>query len=385
MRDVAVAGVGLTDFGKHLDRSLGSLAEEALAAALADAGLESTDIDATYFSNAAAGLLSGQEMIRGEVALKGIDLAGGPIINVENACASGGSAAQLAWLAVASGAADTALALGAEKLFHDDKQLSFAAIESGTDLSLAIGPESGEPVSGSVMMSAYAAEARAYAERNGEVEEALAAIAVKNRAQAALNPHAQYQKSITAADVEESRLVADPLRLLTCSPLTDGSAAVIFRAADGAERDVDVRTSIVRSNDRRSSVVARGVDAAYAAVGWSAADVDVFALHDACAFAELQQYEQIGIAAEGGAIAAATGGVTALGGTHPVNTDGGLMSRGHALGATGLAQLSELVIQLRGEAGERQVRDAKAALAVNAGGWMGEDYAAVVVTALQKN
>jgi acetyl-CoA acetyltransferase len=384
MREVQVAGVATTPFGKHLDRSLGSLAGEAVTAALTDAGLEPDQIQTVVFSNAAAGVLSGQEMIRGQVALKGTGLEGRPIVNTENACASGSTAAHLAWLSVASGQADIALAIGAEKLFHEDKQRSFAAIESGTDLSLQ--REDGAVTGGSVMMGAYAAEARAYAERHGDVTDALAAIAVKNRAFAVTNDRAQFQKPITAADVASSREVADPLRLLTCSPLTDGAAAVVFRANDADRRDdrpaVVVRGSHLVSHRKGSSVVERAAAAAYDAAGVAPGDVDVFQLHDACAFAELAQYEQVGIAPPGGAIEAVLEGRTAAGGDAPVNTDGGLLSRGHALGATGLAQLTELVLQLEGRADGRQVPDARLALAVNSGGWMGHDYAASVATLL---
>jgi acetyl-CoA acetyltransferase len=379
MRDVAVTGIATTPFGKHLDRSLGSLAADAVAAALTDAGLTPGDVEQAVFSNAAEGVLSGQEMIRGQVALKGTGLAGIPILNTENACASGSAAAHLAWLAVASGQVDVAIAVGAEKLFHADKQRSFAAIESGTDLSLS---RDGEDVAGgSVMMGAYAAAARAYSAEHGDVREALAAVAVKNRAFAAGNPHAQFRAPITAADVEASRPVADPLRLLTCSPLTDGAAALVFTAARPVDR-VRVAVSTLVSYREGSSVVERASGAAYRLSGLSPAEIDVFQLHDACAFAELVQYEQVGIAEPGKGAAAVLEGRTGPGGDSPVNTDGGLLSRGHALGATGLAQLAELGRQLRGTAGPRQVAGARHALSVNSGGWMGGDYATSVATLL---
>jgi acetyl-CoA acetyltransferase len=379
LREVDVAGIATTPFGKHLDRSLGSLAAEAVAAALADAGLPPAEVESAVFANAAAGVLSGQEMIRGQVALKATGLAGIPIINTENACASGGTAAYLAWLSVASGQAEVAIAVGAEKLFHPDKQRSFAAIESGTDLSV---PREGDAVDGgSVMMGAYAAEARAYAAQHGDVTGALAAVAVKNRGYAAGNPHAQFRTPITAEEVAASRLVADPLRLLTCSPLTDGAAAIVFTAARPGDR-VRVAVSVLASYRAGDPVVGRAADGAYRRGGLAPADIDVFQLHDACAFAEVLQYEQVGIAKPGQGAAAVLDGRTGPGGDAPVNTDGGLLSRGHALGATGLAQLAELVRQLRGEAGQRQVPAALHALAVNAGGWMGDDYATCVATAL---
>lgn len=381
LREVAVVGIATTPFGKHLDRSLASLAAEAVAAALADAGLQPTDVQLAVFANAAAGVLSGQEMIRGQVALKDTGLAGIPVINTENACASGSTAAHLAWLSVASGQADVAIAVGAEKLFHADKQRSFAAIESGTDLSLS---REGQQVSGgSVMMGAYAAEARAYAVRHGDVTDALAAVAVKNRRYAAANPNAQFRAPITPADVAASRLVADPLRLLTCSPLTDGAAALVFTAAGSGDR-IRVAASTLVSYRAGDPVVERAAGAAYRLAGLGPADIDVFQLHDACAFAELIQCEQIGLAKPGQGAAAILDGRTGPGGDAPVNTDGGLLSRGHALGATGLAQLAELGRQLRGEADARQVTGARHALAVNAGGWMGDDYATCVSTILTR-
>jgi acetyl-CoA acetyltransferase len=386
VRDVVITGAGMTAFGKHLDRTLASLSEEATYAALADAGLEPGAVDTTYVGNAGAGLITGQEMIRGQVALRGVPLGGGPIANVESACASGSLAVHLAWLAVASGEADVALALGVEKLIHPDKQVSFDAIESGTDL----GPDADTTRDGgSVMMGAYAAEARHYAARYGvAIEDALAEVAVKNRAAASHNPRAQFQTPITREDVLASRLVADPLRLLTCSPLTDGASALILRAADavtGDERAVTIRASAVRSFDGippAPRVVERAAQAAYARAGIGPGEVDVLQLHDASAFAELIQYEQIGLVAAGGAAELVLAGEAGLGGRYPTNTDGGLLSRGHALGATGVAQLFELVTQLRGEAGDRQVPGAKLALAANSGGWMGTDYAAGVVTVL---
>ncbi|GAA4910993.1 acetyl-CoA acetyltransferase [Actinomycetospora succinea] len=379
LREVAVTGIATTPFGKHLDRSLGSLASEAVAAALDDAGVGPGDVEQAVFSNAAEGVLTGQEMIRGQVALKGTGLAGIPILNTENACASGSAAAHLAWLAVASGQVDVAIAVGAEKLFHPDKQRSFFAIESGTDRSLT---REGEDVEGgSVMMGAYAAGARAYAEAHGDVREALAAVAVKNRAYAADNPHAQFRTPITADDVEASRPVADPLRLLTCSPLTDGAAALVFTAAQPGDR-VRVAVSTLVSYREGSSVVERAASEAYRRSGLGPTEIDAFQLHDACAFAELAQYEQVGIAEPGKGAAAVLEGRTGPGGDAPVNTDGGLLSRGHALGATGLAQLAELGRQLRGTAGARQVADPRHVLSVNSGGWMGGDYATSVATLL---
>ena len=385
-RPAYLAGVGTTPFGRHLDRSLGSLALEATDAAVADAGRSYDDLEVVAFSNAAEGMMSGQEMIRGQVALRGTPLAGLPIYNIENACASGSAAAHLAWLMVASGRAEHAIAVGAEKLFHPDKSRSFGAIESGMDRSLPLDADA--PQQGSVMMGAYAAEARRYAEQFGAVEDALSTIAVKNRDFAADNPHAQFRSPLTLDDVAASRDVALPLRLLTCSPLSDGAAAIVFSAErpDGVRPAVFVGAAESVSHAAAADpVVARATRAAYDATGLSVNDIDVFQLHDASAFAELVQYEQVGIAEPGKSISAVLEGRTARGGRYPVNTDGGLLSRGHALGATGLAQLSELVRQLRGEAGGRQVEGARRALSVNSGGWMGDDYATAFATLLVRD
>lgn len=378
MRPVTIAGAAMTEFGKHPEESLGSLCEKALGELWQDSGLAPDQVDRIYFGNAAAGLLSGQEMIRGQVALKGSGFEGCGIVNVENACASGGTAAHLAWLSVASGLADVALAVGAEKLIHPDKQRSFDAIESGTDLTVDVGEE----VEGSIMMSAYARMAREYSEKHGAVEDALAAIAVKNRAHASHNRYAQFREPIDRDDVAASRLVADPLRLLTCSPLTDGAAAIVFTTARPG--DIRLEHSTVASSPGPGSVVNRSVTEVYEQTGTRPEDIDIFALHDASAYAELVQYEQVGIAPPGGAIELAVGGETASTGRFPVNTDGGLLSRGHALGATGIAQMTELVSQLRDRPNGAPVAGVRRALAVNAGGWTGEDYAAAVVSLLSR-
>ncbi len=289
MRDVHVAGVATTKFGQHTGRTLGSLATEAIELALTDAQLLVSQVEAAVFSNAAEGVLSGQEMIRGQVSLKGTGLEGIPIVNTENACASGGSALHLAWLMV------------------------FAAIEAGTDRSLTHDSK----VAGSVMMGAYAAEAREYSERFGDVTPALAAVAVKNREGARLNPAAQFQTAVTADDVLESRLVAPPLRLLMCSPLTDGAAAVVLSAVPtGGVRMA--HSGLVSHDSTEEPVVVRAARGAYEAGAIGPVDVDVFQLHDACAFAEILQYEQIGLADPGKGAEFALAGRSGLGGSAPV-------------------------------------------------------------------
>lgn len=375
MEAVRIAGVATTQFGHHADRSLGSLAQEAARGALDDAGLEPRHVDAVVFANAAQGVLRGQEMIRAQVALRDSGLDGLPMFNTENACASGSSAVHLAWLMLLAGRADTVLVVGAEQLHHDDKQRSFDAIESGVDRTLPAPPK----VNGSVMMSSYAAEARAYAEKYGEIDDVLTEIAIKNRAFAAKTSHAQFRTPITADEVTASRMVAPPLRLLMCSPLTDGAAAIVLRAGADSMGPA-LASSQVSSHAPATSVVRNAVRSVYRETGCSADAIDVFQLHDASAIAELVQYEEVGLALAGKGRELVLDGRTGPSGDRPVNTDGGLMSRGHALGATGVAQLVELTQQLRGLAKGRQVAGVSTALAVNAGGWMGHDYATCVAT-----
>jgi acetyl-CoA acetyltransferase len=380
-----IAGAYSTSFGTHAGRSLASLAQEAAAGALADAGCTEGDVGCIVFGNAAEGILSGQEMIRAQVAFAGSGLAGIPMFNVENACASGSTALHVAGSMVRSGEYGDVLVVGAEKLIQPDKAKSFAAIRAGIDQSLDVASVTS---SGSLMMGYYAAEARSYTSAFGPIDEALAAVAVKNRTFAGGNPKAQFRGEITAADVLGSRLVADPLRLLMCAPMTDGAAAVLLRAPAGRtspRRKVMVAATAAASHRPRSQVVKSAVDKLYASAGVTPADVKVWQLHDACAFAEISQYEQVGIAKPGKGAHAVLDGRTGLGGSAPVNTDGGLLSRGHPLGATGVAQIVELTRQLRAESDVIIVRDADVGVAISGGGWMGDDYAACFATLLVRH
>ena len=378
MSTVRITGVATTEFGRHHDRTLASISQEAALAALDDAGISAQQVEAVVFSNAAEGVLRGQEMIRAQVSLRGSGLDGLPMFNTENACASGSSAVHLGWNLVLSGRAASVLIVGAEKLHHENKVKSFEAIESGIDRSIPIDTN----VQGSAMMAAYANEALAYAREHGDVRAALAAIAVKNRHAASLTDFAQFRQPITPADVAASRMVSDPLRLLMCSPVTDGAAALVLRASNDRADGPRVASSEVASHGGGSHVVEAAVRRVYEDVDCSAEDIDVFQLHDASSIAELIQYEQVGLTPVGTARDVVLEGRTAVTGDRPVNTDGGLMSRGHALGATGVAQLVELTRQLRGNATGRQVNGATSGLAVNAGGWMGNDYATCVATIL---
>lgn len=402
VRDVYVAGAAMTRFGKFPDRTVRALAEQAVRAALADAGVTAGQVEMVFFANAVAGLLTGQEMIRGQVALRYTGLSGVPLVNVENACASSSSAFYLACLAVGSGAAEAALAVGAEKLTHDDKARSFAAIGTAVDQGeiaelrqrWAPGGCEGSTAPGgaddgkrSVFMDFYAKKTRDYMERSGAGVRDLAQVAVKNHRHAALNPLAQYRDEVTAEEVLASRQVSPPLTLLMCSAIGDGAAALVVCSADLAQRlgaPVRVRACALASGQdgAPAGAVERAAAAAYEQSGLGPGDVDVVELHDAAAPAELMEYEHLGLCAPGDGPRLLSGGATALGGRLPVNPSGGLLSKGHPIGATGCGQLTELADQLRARCGGRQVPGARVALAQNAGGVLGDDNAAAVVTVL---
>ncbi|MFC4003083.1 thiolase family protein [Prauserella oleivorans] len=407
MGKVCIAGAAMTRFGKFADSTIRSLAEEAVDGALRDAGVTPADVGAVYFSNAVAGILTGQEMIRGQVALRHTGLLGTPIVNVENACASASTAFHLAVSAVASGATDVALAVGAEKLTHEDKATSFAAIGTAVDLMQlddlkrwARG-SAGSPLPAeeredegkrSFFMDVYAANTRAYMERTGATAEDFAEVAVKSHAHAALNPNAQYRNPVTAEEVLASRVVSDPLTLLMCSPIGDGAAAVVVCSPERAQRlgadPVWVRAcALVSGTDRGAGepgAVERAAGQAYEQAGIGPDEVDVLEIHDAAAPAELITYEELGLCGPGEAAGLLRSGETRLGGAQVVNPSGGLLAKGHPIGATGCGQLVELADQLRGRCGDRQVAGARVALAENGGGFLGSDAAAMVVTVLSK-
>jgi acetyl-CoA acyltransferase len=390
MEDVYIAGAYVTPFGKFPEKSLRVLAAEAVTGALADAGCGPDEIDAVYFANAAEGLLTGQEMVRGQVVLDGTGLEGKPVINCENACASGSTAAHLAFTAVQSGAADVALALGAEKLTNPDRARTFAVFQAGWDVERFGGPDGKSDQS--AFMSTYADMARQYMVRSGATIEDFAAVSVKSHANGALNPKAQYRDPLTVDEVLASRVIDEPLRVLMCSPIGDGASAIVVANARGLARlDADpvrVLAAALRSGGRNEaeSPVVVATRAAYEQAGIGPGDLDVIEVHDAAAPAELMVTEELGIAGPGEGPAFFRAGETELGGRVPINPGGGLLSRGHPIGATGCAQLTELVDQLRGRCGARQVHGAKIALAENGGGWLGgKGPAAATITILARN
>lgn len=408
-----ISGVGMTSFGRFNERSVRSLTSEAVREALSDATLAPADVGMVFFANAAGGILHAQEMIAGQSALRGEGFDGIPVFNVENACASASSAVSMATMAVISGACDVALAVGAEKLTHGDRRRSVTALATacdleddpkarvdlsrtllGWDLELDQAVAPAAPVhQGSVFMEIYAHETREYMKATGATVQDLAVIAAKNHSNGALNDRAQFRKLVSPEDVLQSRSIFDPLTLLMCSPIGDGAAAVVVTSADYASRlarpAVRVRAVSVASGlsvdaDSKVNTVERASANAFERASVSPEDIDVVELHDAAAPGELFAYEEIGLCPKGEGPKHLASGATQIGGRQPVNPSGGLLARGHPIGATGCAQLVELVQQLRGESGQRQVHQARMALAHNSGGNFGDGQpASCVVTILE--
>lgn len=388
MSEAVIAGVGMTRFGKFLERNLKSLCEEAVSAALADAGLQAAQVECVFFANAAAGVVTGQEMIRAQSALRNTGLVGKPMFNIENACASSSSALNLARASVASGQYQCVLVVGSEKLTHVDKSVSFGAFARGVDQEEDLGEHVGSG-SGSVFMDIYAAKTRKWMHDAGVTNEDFASVCVKSRLAGSLNPVAQFRSITTVEEVLSSRMVSNPLTLFMCSSIGDGAAAIVVCSPSFA-RQLGVKPVFIKACSIVSSPAVHGAELvavtaarlAYEEAGLGPEDIHVAELHDASAPAELIHYENLGFCAPGDAGQLIRSGATGLGGRISVNPSGGLLSRGHPVGATGAAQIVELTQQLRNQAGARQRPGARVALAENNGGQLAGDSAVALVTIL---
>ncbi|GAA0449189.1 thiolase family protein [Streptomyces stramineus] len=397
--------MGRTAYGRFPDRSVGALAGEALGLCLADAGVAPRDIGAVFFANATQGALEGQHLIRGQIALRAGGITGVPVFNVENACASGATALHLAATAVRAGETDLALALGAEKMHGADAARTREAFHGGMDVArweselkaLRDAAGAAVPAEGrrSVFMDVYAALAAHYMRRHPScTARRLAAVTVKNRRHGSLNPLATHRTPLTLDEVLAAREIVPPLTLPMCAPIGDGAAAALVCSPAaarrlGARRAVRIRASVVASGSGRTldddarQITRRASATAYERAGLGPADISLAEVHDATAIGEVLQLEALGLVPAGDGAAAAERGETALGGRLPVNTSGGLECNGHPVGATGIGQVHELVGQLRGEAGARQVPGARVALAENGGGFLGYEEAAAAVVVLE--
>ncbi len=369
MREVAVIGVGMTRFGELWGMSLRDLFVEAALKAMKSAGVDT--LDSIYVGNMSAGQFVGQEHL-GPLMADHLGVAGVPATRVESACASGGMALRSAFLEVASGMSDLVLASGVEKM------------NDGADVTgvLATASDQEEEVYyGVTFPGLYAMIARAHMGKYCTTEEDLSWVSVKAHRNGAKNPHAQFRRPVTVEEVMASSIVAEPLRLLHCSPVTDGGAAVLLCPLDRAQEFTDRPVKILASGAATSTlslanrpdpadldVVELSGKRAYDMAGLSPNDIDVAEVHDCFAIAEICCYEALGFVEKGAGKDAAREGITDLGGKIPVNVSGGLKSKGHPVGATGIAQAVTIVEQLRGEGGEVQVKGANIGLAQNMGG-----------------
>lgn len=404
-QNALIAGVGTTRFGKHPDRSLSSLAHEAINQALEDAGIPIDRIQAVWAGNAAAPVITGQVCIAGQAILRGLGLGRVPVINVENACATSSTAFQQAASMVTLGAYDVVLAFGVEKLYNPDKQRVFSVFEGCADVEhpealQAFVLNEGRQAEGagqtrSVFMDVYARMARDYMAATGATAHDFARVSAKNSFHGSLNPNAQFRDVLTPEQVLAAPLIISPLTLLMCSPIADGASAAVIMSPKaarelGVSAPVKVLSSVLASGydyDANTSVklTASVARETYEAAGVGPEVLSCVELHDASSPAELIYYEALGLCAPGEGVSLLNTGDTSLGGRVPVNTSGGLVRKGHPIGATGLAQIHELTQQLRGRAGPRQVAGARFALAENGGGFLGADSAAIVLSLLARD
>ncbi len=372
-RKVAVIGTGMTKFGELWDKSLRDIALEAAINAINDSGVEGKDIDALYIGNMSAGRFTGQEHL-GALAADMGGLRGIPATRVEGACASGSLAIREAFLGIKAGLYDVVLVLGAEKMTDVSGEQATTTLGAAAD-------QMWELQFGATFPSLYAMMARYHMHKYGSTIEQLSKIAVKSHEMGALNPYAQFRMKVSLEAVMNSTPVADPLRILHCSPITDGASAVILASEEAAKKFTDdpiwivgsaLATDTIALHDREdlASVWAakKAAKEAYKMAGVTVDDINIFEVHDCFSNAELMAYEDLGIASKGQGGKAIDEGIVTRHGDKPVNMSGGLKAKGHPVGATGVAQIAEITTQLRGKAGDRQIPDVEIGLTHNVGG-----------------
>ncbi len=410
MNNVYIIGLGMLRFGKYPDRGVRDMAHEAARLAIADAGLEKQDIESAFFANTFWGMFANQHSIRGQVILRAMGIEAIPVTSVENACAGASTALHLAYTGIRAGMFDVALALGSEKITNPNKALSLGAYASCMDvenfeahlkmmervnksLTVDIPADQTPPGDGrSIFMDAYAMGARWHMNRFGSTQRQLAAICAKNHWHGSLNPLSQYQTDMSIEEVLADKPVAYPLTRAMCAPEGDGAAAAVvcseayLKKLSGV-RPIKIRASVLGSGTDRDldgrDIGERLAKQAYGMAGVGPEDISLAELHDATAYGELHQTEAMGFCSMGeGGPWAETGGVRKP--DYPVGaTSGGLECRGHPIGASGLAQIYEIGLQLRGDAGKRQVDGARLGLAENGGGNIGVEEAAMCIHILE--
>lgn len=415
MRDVFVLGAACTPFGKQPEASFKTLSRAAYLAVLADAGTERGDaIESAWFGNCGMGTF-GQRNIRGQVCFtplvrEGLFPERVPMINVEGGCATASMAFHGAWKDVLAGTSELALAIGVEKTFVKDQPAKTQEIfEGGIDqfdpeewiaYYKRAGARAGKPFApqtggGTVFMDTYAMQACFHMAKYGTTQRQIAAGASKNHHHGSLNPLAQYRFEVSIEQALQDRVVSHPLTRSMCAPIGDGGAAALLcseaflrrQSSAVQRRAVRVRASALSGGKYRDldepGLSRFAAEKAYRQAGVGPESIDLLEVHDATSFCEIYQLEMLGFCPEGKGGTFVESGATALGGAKPTNLSGGLVSKGHPVGATGLSMIAELVTQLRGEAGSRQATHARIALAENGGGVIGFDEAACAVTILE--
>lgn len=387
---VVLAGGEVGPFGRFLDTPLEQLTRPVVEAALRDAGIARADLQAAYVGNGLGGLIHGQETMLGQVLLAACDIDSIPVHNLKNACSSGSDALSLAWSAVAYGQYDCVLVLGAEKMTHADRSRAMSALASASD-RVPTSPER------SVFMDLNAERALGYMRDHGATPRHFAMSAAKNRRHAGLNPNAAERKPLEVDAILADRVIVAPLTRSMCGGICDGAAAlVLVSAAFARRRGIDgpviAASAVVGGMPRRGTgagaiapnATARAAAAAFEQAGIAPGDVSLAEVHDPTAPQELLDIEDIGLARRGEAVSLVERGDTSLGGRLPVNVSGGLASRGHPVGATGVAQVVEIGRQLMQRAGAAQVAGARVGLAQMAGGLLGDDSAVATVHLLHR-
>jgi benzoylsuccinyl-CoA thiolase BbsB subunit len=364
MREVAIIGVGSTIFGKFPEKAIFELGASATQAALKDASISPKDIQFAYYANLYGG------MVEGQAALRDAGITDVEITNVENACTGGATAIRRAWYDIASGLYDIGIAIGAESMTTSPI--------AGKLIPPAKGDISGEL--GMNTMAKFALSQRRYMEITGVTLEQIAMVSVKNHHNGCTNPYSQYKKEFSVKDITNSRLICDPITQLQGCATTDGAAAAVLSSLNVARRytrkPVIIAASVVKGGDYAfrqkditfSDMTYKAAKAAYTMAGVGPEDVNLCELHDAFAVNELQHYVELGFCERGKEVGLLMDGITSLKGRLPVNPSGGLLSKGHPLSATGVAQITEITWQLRGQAGSNQVPGAKVGLAHTMGG-----------------
>lgn len=402
-----ILGVGMTPFGRHMDRTHTDLAQEAARLALADAGVAAADVDSTVYATVVQGFFAGEMSIPSQFALRPLGISGVRTLTVEAACASSTIALHQAIQQVEAGISDVALVVGVEKLYTTDREKRFAVFQQPLDIALAKqyvedtkpllepAPPGLDGPGPNALMDAYAAQARLHMKTYGTTQRQIAAVSAKNHAHSVHNPLSQYREAMSIEEVLGAPVVSWPLTVPMCAPISDGASAAVvvsesFARRMGEGRAVRVRawgsrTGTDRAPDDYAHHVTRVVAASvFDRAGLSPADCHLAEVHDASSIGEILQVEGLGLCGPGEAGPAAERGELSLGGRIPVNVSGGLVSKGHPLGATGTGQIHELVTQLRGDAGARQVEGARIAVAENSGGFYGVEDGMSAVTILEK-